>query len=374
MYDFKKFLFQTEGEVAFYFWLDVERLKLSSQSSIWNRKLILEIFETYITVKSSFRLTTPLRENLIKLYISSVGKVRIPWNTRRITNELILCQKEVLERLSNYWCHRFVHSLAMSAKPSRIESSNTDKFGFPVPGGQVVPLPSIILSRGNGKVSKRFPSIYCHETSPSHVPEEIQKTRYLVHDVSRASFAKRTQVPNVPTGLLASTTNNLLHESTVTPFLSLLNKPDHEEPFNFEPFLNASMRADFVAGNHFLRYLKKTQPSLQASNYLLFWQSIEMLGIKDEMKCWYNIWSYQTRQDSDVSPVCPYINYYEPHLIAKDLRELCSLFLSREGLHRIFLPKEMNVKLEMLVQKGLGQSFALDAQKFAAQVRQEQEQ
>jgi len=349
MYDFKKFLFQTEGESALYFWLDVERLKLSSQSSIWNRKLILEIIDTYIVDQSLFKLSTPSRENLIKLYKSSRGRVRIPWNTKQITKELVFCQKEVLERLCNYWCRRFIHSLSVSKLPTWVESSSTEKLGYPVPKGKVVPLPSIVLSRGEGTLPRQLSNVYCHESSLTHAPEPTEKHCSFAHNANHATFARTVCEPHVPVGILPQTVEQSIQESIIIPFLSILDKPINEGPFNLEPFLNASLRADFAAGNHFFRYLKKTQSTLQYANYLLFWQSIELLGIKGEMKSWYSRWSRQQKQCGHTNPECPYIYYYEPHLIAKDFMELCRLFLSPEGLHRIKLPRMMQGTLEDLI-------------------------
>ena len=369
MYDFKKFLFQTEGESAFYFWLDVERLKLSSQSSIWNRKLVLEIIDTYIMDQSLFKLSTPSRENLIKLYKGSKGKIRIPWNTKQITKELVFCQREALERLCNYWCCRFIQSMAVSELPSWIESSSTEKLGYPVPKGKVVPLPSIVLSRGEGTLPRKLSNLYCHESSPMYVSESKENCLSLAHNVSHATFARTAHAPNIPAEILPRTVENSIQESIITPFLSILDRPINEGPFNLEPFLNASLRADFAAGNHFFRYLKKTQPTLEYANYLLFWQSVELLGIKEEMKSWYSRWSRQQKRCSHTNPECPYIYYYEPHLIARDFVELCRLFLSPDGLHCIRLPRTMQETLEDLVQKGMAQSFALEVQKFVAQVR-----
>ncbi len=374
MYDFKKFLFQTEGEIAFYFWLDIERLKLSSQSSIWNRKLIIEIFDTYISAKSSFRLNTPLKDTLMKLYTKRVGKAQIPWNTREIRKQLVLCQKEVLDRLSNYWCCGFARSLGKSATSKAVTPSSAEMGRHPVPIKRQVHLPSIVLSRGECKISTKHSSIYCHQSISPYVPEESHKLRHLAHKLSNPSFAKTCQEPNAPIGLLQPSTETLFNESMITPLLSLLKRRITDGPLNLEPFLSASLRADFAAGNHFLRYLKKTQPSLHYANYLLFWQSIELLGIKDEVKCWYNMRYYKKENNSGnySNPTCPYIYYYEPHLIARDLKELCRLFLSSEALHKVWLPCEMEQTLETLVKRGLGQSLALDAQKYAANVRQTQ--
>lgn len=403
MYDFKKLLFQTDGESAFLFWLDVERLKLANQSKLWIRKLVIKIFSTYIVNGSPFQLGTPSRDDLMKLHCDHSGQQGILWNLKQNIRELILCQKEVLECLRTYWSRRYISKveadggiIALTEHPDEMPEDSPQlkkeimpEMGhialikqeeFPLPHKDQEHMPMIIVARGDGTVAKRASHIkFHHDTSLPHLPDEAQKFTKLAHAVSNESFSKMAlSMHNVPSGLISNSTYDLFSVATTTPSSSQQHiKEDYEEPrksFNLDPFLCASLRVDFTAGNHFLCYLKKIEPNPQAVNYMLFWQSIEIILTQDEMRRWFSLWSrcHLTRKavsGSENTTDCPYLSHFEPYSIARDLKELCHLFLCPKSLHRVQLPKVIEEKLEQCVRRGLGQGFLLAAQKYAAKVR-----
>ena len=410
MYDFKKSLFQTDGESAILFWLDVERLKLANQGNFWIRKLVNRIFMTYIADGSPFQLGTPSREELAKLHSD---QQQILWNLKQNIRELIVCQKEVLQRLRTYWCQRYVSKaeevggfVVLNENPDeqsddshhiRIdvihEKSHVSRLKQEFP--HELHMPMIIVDRGDSSVAKRASHIKCHnDTSLPHLPEKVKKSTLLANAISNESFSKiAMSMHNVPSGLISGSTFDLFSASTTTSTASHQHKREHKGEhkgehkrehkeelkkqsniFNPEPFLCASLRVDFAAGNHFLRYLKKIQPNPQAINYMLFWQSIEIILTQDEMRRWFFLWSQchltrTTVNSSENTIDCPYLSYFEPYFIARDLKELCDLFLCPKSLHRVQLPKNMEEKLEQWIRRGLGQDLLLAAQKYAAEVR-----
>lgn len=391
MYDFKKFLFQTDGESAFLFWLDVERLRLANQTNLWIRKVVIKIFSTYINNDSPFQLGTPSREYLVKLRCRKSAE-QVSLNLKQSIKELIICQKEVLQRLRTYWCQRYVSKIEEEGKfvmlgeqpndkPGQIPRIKTDMLKPAAsPYSHQVCLPTIIVDRRQDTVAKTASYVNCHDTSLPHVPEEVQKITRLAHAVSNHSFAKMAHsVHNVPSRLISSSTYNLFSDSSATcsPCPSAYrhrNKLEQKSRINLKPFLCAALRADFVTGNHFLRYLKKVQPNPQAVSYMLFWQSIEIILTQDEMRRWFYAWSqsHVTRKTADGGSNdtdCPYLSYFEPYFIARNLKELCQLFLCPTAMHRVQLPDNMEENLELWVRRGLGQGLLLEAQKYAAQVR-----
>ena len=386
MYKFKRLLFQTDGESALLFWLDVERLRLANQSNLWIHTLVIKIFTTYIADGSPFQLGTPSREDLVKLKYGSSDEKKMLWNLKRSIKELIICQKEVLQRLRTYWCQRYISKLEEDSEvvvptehSDRKEGEVTHMELVTLDGvphrQQLVHMPMTIAKRGNHTLAKIVSQIRCHDTNAPHLPEDVQNTTRLAQAISNETFCKMAaSMHSVPCGLISSSTYDLFSDTITSTFDTYQYDEIPEVKFNLEPFLCASIRADFTTGNHFLRFLKKIQSNSLAVNNLLFWQSVEIILTQDEMRRWFSAWSlcHLTRRavdNSNSTTGSPYLNYFEPYSIARSLNDLCHLFLSPKALHRVQLPKDMEEKLKEWITRGLGQGLLLEAQKYAAQVR-----
>lgn len=212
--------------------------------------------------------------------------------------------------------------------------------------------------------------------STSKVPYLFSGERNVVTNaVSNDALAKSTILArSEPSALVTSSMYDLFSASCHSPILPeepevVQSKEEREkqEDFDVEPYLRAAMRADFTGGNCFLRYLKNRKSSTKTVSYLLFWQSVENILTQDEMRRWYTSWSLRNHEEERP---CPYLSYFEPLLVAKNLEELCLFFLQPRSLHKVTLPPEMEDALRMLLPKGLGQGLLLAAQDSVVKVRQ----
>ena len=473
MYNFKKFLFQTEGETMYLFWMDVEHLKCH-QSQFYIRKIIIRICHTYIMDGSPFQLSSSFRDELV-----SVQKANEPhnrWNMNQQIKELVRSQAQVLKCLREYWCVRY----ALRELGGREEGGDKEKKEKSETGGggsgkrlspvrtsisdekiprKTSPLSSLDSDEIVGKLSpvrstcsdgnlKRTPSEkpvrktvseeemaskhslvkrskekVAHQDAPmrsatseekifqrsaaarkslaeeqhlpavtstesadkgkakkaSHIKISSSKIPYLfsganreksivAQSMSNDTLAKSTihSKPD-PNSLLSSSAYDLFSESSS----SLLHLDLIEEKYDslhLEPYICAALRADFTAGNPLQRFFKTTSRNPEAVNYMLFWQSIENILSQDEMRRWYTINCLRAADKADDTPT-PYLSYFEPYLVAKNLQELCLFFLQPKALHKVKLPRDMEEKLSLLLPKGLGQGLLLAAQEYAIQVR-----
>ena len=124
------------------------------------------------------------------------------------------------------------------------------------------------------------------------------------------------------------------------------------------PLLCASIRADFVAGNPFLRYLSTF--SRLGQDYMLFWWSVELIITQDEMKKWYR--SRISAGD------CPYLTSFEVQPVAQSLADLLQLFIENGAKHLVDLPQPLMCSLGTRLRKGLGHNLLLNAQEYVADV------
>lgn len=380
MHDFKKFLFQTEGEALYLFWMDVEHLKCH-QSQFYIRKMIIRISQTYIADSSPFQLSSALRDELVSVQKSDEPQNR--WNTKQQIKELVRCQSQVLQCLREYWCKRYalvkVKELdGESVEPEKKEavlkrpqsSHGTSEFALKspveVPESKSEHLPSVDSSESVSKnVTRRVSHI---KISTSKIPYLFSGEKSnIIESVSNDTLAQATILSRgVPNSLLSSSAYSLFSSSSSLLRLDLSQKKNDNS--HLEPFLCATLRADFTAGNPFLHYLKATQPSSEAVNYLLFWQSVENILTQDEMRRWYTQWCLRNLKKED--KLSPYMSYFEPYFVAKNLQELCLFFLQPKSIHKVNLPQDVQEELGVLLPRGLGQGLLLAAQDHAIKVSQ----
>ena len=204
--------------------------------------------------------------------------------------------------------------------------------------------------------------------STSKIPLLFTGEKKLVANAtSNDTFANNTMNTIMePDDLISSSMYSLLSESS-SSLLRFDLREEISDSVHLEPFLCAALRADFTTGNPFLRFLKVVKRSADAVNYMLFWQSVENILTQDEMRRWYTSWCVQNLENEDDKP-SPYLSYFEPYVVAKNLQELCLFFLQPKSLHKVRLPEDMEQQLGLLLPRGLGQGLLLAAQEYAAQV------
>ncbi len=377
MYNFKKFLFQTEGECACLFWMDVERLKWNSQSHTQSRKLIIRINEMYVSDNAPFQLQQAYRECLTSMDTSGSCSPLQKWSMsyKQQIKELVKCQEQVIQCLRNYWCKRYVTRI----EEERVKSGgrrkkfkfsqlsvSMDKETVKKPEG----FPAVVINKESGMdtVTKKASHIKLSNSHTKLVQLSNERRNVLTHAVSNDSIAKIAILSrNTPTILLSSSTCSLFSAPTTPGVRHSLNSEKRRDIY-LEPYLTASLRADFVAGNSFLKYLKRSSPNPRAVNFLLFWQSVENILMQDEMKRWFTASCTDLEETSSSDKDSPYLSYFETYFVAKDLQELCLFFLQPKAIHRILLPAGVEEELGMLLPKGLGHGLLLATQDYAKNV------
>ena len=123
--------------------------------------------------------------------------------------------------------------------------------------------------------------------------------------------------------------------------------------------LCATIRADFVAGNPLLRYLSACS-SRESQDHLLFWWSVELVLMQDEMERYY--------QARVPAADCPYLTSFETQPVAQTMSELLVLFVEEGARHPVSLPQPLLNGLGTCLRKGMGRSLLLYAQEHVIEV------
>lgn len=370
MNQFRQFLSGTEGESACLFWLDVQQLghvlhcnTAQCCDAGYVDRLIGHIQREYINDVAPFRLRHDVRRKLTSQFCH-LTTPRPDMNQHsglssthfRYIQAIRAAQAEVTTSLKKYWCNKYIGAVKNSQSalnnitPSTVDCSD--------PTSRVkkmsvsIGLPNIITDEG----SKYY--------GPSAQQSRVKLPSIAMENKCSLRSLRTKRMLNVMP-LFSPSTNDLFPHSNV-PFKSCLER----EIFHLDPFLSGSLRADVLAGNPFLSHLSNCQDN-KAMNYLLFWQSAELMFMQDEMRRWYRSrrgdhkWRRMQRGDKE----CPYISYNNKfHLHAKTPVELVELYLMIGSPHMIEQPDDTRKELCLLLPKGLGQSLLMSVQEFAAQV------
>ena len=398
MHHFRRFLFHTDGEFGCMFWVDVERLKQTTNKWILRRH-VNRILELYLHDNAQFALSEDIRANLLLLSEESKTtheKHHKQKTSKKLIEALLLGQELVVKRLKDYWCPKYKLHLEEESRPqaesdhhllrSDVDSSQWYKMGARILSiseldkrkrryKSQVYLPRIISDRGKDGIDVRPKRISHVKTSSCKLPQlnvgpGKSKVNYSVVEGMSVGYG-RDDICNLDENMRAL--QLLLTPSTLTMFPKSAEPPAKHcrddasqtaQIARFTPYLTASLRADFISGNPFLRHLKMVMFNSKAVDYLLFWQSVECILTQDEAKRWYH---HFNRTSSD--QVCPYLSFSEPYPVASDLKELLHLFVKDGAPHKIDLATEVRKELCVLLPKGLGQSTILFAQEKATQVR-----
>ena len=370
MNQFRQFLSGTEGESACLFWLDVQHLAhvLYHNTAQWDAGyvggLIDQIRREYINDNAPFRLRHEIRRKLTSQFCQFTTaypdlnrQSGLSSTHSRYILAIRTAQTQVITSLKEYWCSKYVSAV----KNSKLALNNTMDCSDPTPTVKKttvsIGLPNIITDEGSK----------CHN-GPSTTHSCVKLPTIAIENTCSPRRSRTKRLMNVMP-LFSPSTNNLFPHSDV-PFKSRMEG----EFFHLDPFLSGSLRADVFAGNPFLSHLSNCQDN-EAMNYLLFWQSAELIFMQDEMRRWYQSrkgghkWGGTQRRDEE----CPYISYNNKfHLHAKTPTDLVELYLTKGSPHMIELPDNTRKELSLLLPKGLGQSLLISVQEFAAQVRGEE--
>ena len=340
--------------------------------------IIRRIHDIYLRDGAPFCLSDDIRRELLTHYCSTNrdNPAINPHVSHHSSNEYLTFSKQikalhdaqelVLENLRRYWCQKYMIHLQRSLQPQRtisrvVNSDSTIRKQSSI----VVSLPHIIKDEGqtnDHQKSQRQPHI---KLAPCKLPCISSKQSFKKK--SSLTFGRSEERVNLNPLFTASTSN--LFSCSTSPSSHLCNAPRElkKDYFHLHPFLNASLRADSLAGNPLVVHFTRNHRSKVALNYLLFWQSVEVMFIQDEMRRWYQSRKGRSRRHSKVKQ-CRYIGYLEFYPVASSPKELVKLFLREGAQCRIELPAQIREELILLLPKGLGHSLLMSVQEYAAEV------
>ena len=353
LHNFRRFLFAGEGEAACLFWLEVQRLKRAAEPWI-AAKITSRIHRLYLRDGAPFSLSKVLKEMIFLVYSPSKKS-----SVSARLGALVKAQAVVLQNLRSYWCKRYVINLQESFTNctlnrdtiSGICRRETDQIARRTSPSSY--LPRIIVDEGkgsDGQQPRKLPHLQLSENKCKLPLVNSQLS-------GRSSVCERGPVELV----ISPSTQELFTASTTCRLQSPTNLTEHVHDLPVHPYLFASLRADFMAGNPILRHFRGRP---QVVNCLLFWQSVENILTRDEMCRWC-----QRRAKTNVHP---YSAHFETYPIANTPRELLRLFIKRRAHHKIDLPSDVRNELILLLPKGLGQSMLLSTQDYVAKVEMQE--
>lgn len=366
MYELRRFLFQTEGEAACLFWLDVERLK-HTQDPLIAEKLISRIQQLYLRDGSHFSLSDELKETVLFLYSSENQQ----FPSKRVSN-LLGAQNIILHNLKSYWCKRYALHLNKCSTRSRSEVRHTisniaQSTGICRRHTDSLHLPQIVTDSGNSSADTQAKQLSHSNLNNCTLPV-INSNGLLQNTTKTASFVSSYESRKMKgPSLLITPSTQALFQQSVTSTSQPLQCSSRSQPPHLQPYLCGSLRSDFIASNPLLRHFASLRSEgLKALHHLLFWQSVESILTQEEMKRWY-------RNHNCTENTCPYLTYFKVYPIAANLQELLRLFIRERAPHKVDLPREVRQQLCLLLPKGLGHSLLISAQDHAAGVSPSQQ-
>ena len=371
------------------FWIDVERMKPTNDQRLL-RKQVTRIQELHLHDGAKFALHEDTRTQLLLMSEEGISKKHNK-SSQKLFDMLARGQELVVARLKEYWCPRYKLHLEEVSQGHHPPESNhhlmSCDLGQPSPRYQLgasilsiseldkrkrkhkshVYLPRIINDKGKDGIDVRPKRLSHVKTTSAHKLPQFTGQGKSDHILQ----GSRDEVHSIDSKMRAL--QLLLSPSTLTLFpKSTESEAEHcgdaqslvLQTARLSPYLTASLRADFVSGNPFLRHLKNVSYNTKAVNFLLFWQSVECILTKDEARRWYRRFEPQSLCDVD----CPYLTFSEAYPVASDLKELLHLFVKEGAPHKINMAAEVRRELCVLLPKGLGQSLILSAQEEATEV------
>lgn len=399
MHHFRRFLFHTDGEFGCMFWIDVERLKQTTDKWTLKRQEN-RISELYLHNGAHFALSEDIRTKLWLMGEESVNVENCPHKRiktpKKVVESLPIGQTLVVKRLKEYWYPRYrLHLEEKSHSECSDHHTLMSEVDHPSQwykiGGRITSiseldkqkrqikretyLPRIISDKGNDATEVRPKRVPLVATASCKLPQLDAGSGGLNVDCLLKGISTESVHDfriNLDDNMRAL--QSLLSPSTLTLFPHSADSPFKHHPdccsslmaetARLSPYLTAALRADFISGNPFLRHLKTVVFDSKAADYLLFWQSVECILTQDEAKRWF----FHFNRGSSNDRPCPYLSYLELYPVASDPKELLHLFVKDGAPHKIELAAEVRKELCVLLPKGLGQSLILSAQEIATEV------
>ena len=341
---FLLFLKGSYGEAYTLFWLDVERLKQINNPD-QQRQSIEKIKQLYLRNGAPFQFDSVIRK---KIFFSSC-------EAKSLSEEISVLnsfQDHVLSLIRKYWFEQYLRQTFKSSKTEEDDSSD-DSEEEEDQENPKIPLSRIIVDKGDetddvieGQHEKLKNLL---EAQPIYLTSRRRADHY--HRMKTNPF-------------LTSSTHNLFDLSNKETTVAT-----GREGWNYQrflPFMKASIRCNFAAGNPILAFFKERfsdakDPVDIPSNLLLLWLSIELLLTRDEMRRWFNS-TVSSTSDTE----CPYFSLFQEYPLAADLESLLEMFIDDDSEFYVDLPNEVQRQLHLLLPRGLGKGLLLEAQEYVS--------
>jgi hypothetical protein len=341
------FLRGSPGEALCLLWMDLERLRVAEASS-YQKEIIEKIKELYLTPRSPFQLEMITRKDIL-FSISDAGSLN------EEVKGFLNTQIQILELLASYWYKQYIAQILKSEEEDNDDDMNDSESDE-----------KEIEKSASSKLLHHRQSVFVdhgEEEVDISVPDDAIKRSTLTDDLAniinrRKAYFKTNRREDVGgEALISNSTYNLF---PVASGMSVGPQKISDSSQRLKPFMQASIRCNFSAGNPLMEYFQMRELD-RPRNLLLFWQSVELILTGDEMKRWYNgISSMQS------DTICPYLSLFGGYPLATTLESLLELFVDDSSDFSIQLPPEMQRQLNILLPKGLGCRLLIDVQDHAS--------
>ena len=345
--DFQKFILFlrcSPGEAFCLLWMGLEKLR-SMETTSQRKEMVAKIKELFLANGAPFQLELITRKDIL-LSISDAE------NLKEEVKNLVTAQSQILHSLSTYWYQQYTAQVLQSTRNNEIIEESDDESELEN-SGMLEYHCNVIVDHGN--------EVFNIQVPPSATRNRLITDDPVIGGLKRNGYYRvRKSSEDTATPLISQSTQKLFPMSSVTGSPALLKSSSLYQ--RLKPFMQASIRCNFAAGNPILDYFNRRQLE-KARNLLLFWQSTESILTSDEMKRWYKC----IKQD-ELEPVCPYMSLFSGYPLATNLETLLELYIDDNSEFFIELSAEMQRQLHILLPRGLGRRLLLDVQEYACRV------
>ena len=329
------FLRGSPGESFCLFWMDMERLNQSNPSKKELKGKVDKIRKFFLTNGAPFQLEASVRKEIL---FASTEALSLSEEVAVLRD----AQKRVMGSLRDYWYQQYLALVRRCQHETKEDVSDEEE--------DDTHDRNPILDYGDADFY--IPRVKANEKEDlkdsSPVQTSTDGTDFEFHELKVST-------------MFTQSAYNLYSLSNMEP----AKVESNQKLEKLGPFIQASLRSSMAVDNLLLQYFLKSTDRFvrRASNLLMFWLSSEMLLTKDEMKRWFS-----STKCYNLDSVCPYMSLFDGYPMANDLESLLELYIDDYSEFYIDLPRNLQKQLLVLLPKGLGQSYLIEAQKYALKV------
>lgn len=355
---FLLFLKGTSGESYCLFWLDIERLKHIKHTGK-KKEIVERVKRLYLRNGAPFEFENLMRRSI---YFSTC-------EAKTFSEEVavfISSQALVMPVIKKYWFEKYIRQMIHQRNIARMSNVTAegdyseDSDDEEDENELARSLPRVIIDKGNEKDENT-------ENKHEQLKEFVESRPVYLSSKRRISKGYSSHKLNTNPLFSRSACDLFSVHVKKDPLLAAAIGQEHQN--SSLPFMKASMRCNFAAGNpitaFFMDEINESEEECLDNpvHLLLLWLSIETLLTKDEMRRWYN--SIKSPQwDSE----CPYFHLFQDYPLAVDLENLLEMYIDDNSEFYVHLPRETQTQLHLQIPKGLGKGLLLETQEYVCKV------